>query len=809
MIHRLAVLDRAAVAHNHVVIARLHAPLVPLLVPLLNRHRLGLARLELYLGKALELLDRPVDAAALPRLDVELRDFGALDGSRVGNLERGAELAVLDGEVEVGEGEGGVGEAMAEGEVDLAVSELVVAVADVDVFTVQGAAGLGAEVEELAKEHVSDAVSGLVAAVPGLDNRRGLLQPGHLLGRARLHDDHGVGVRGDDLVDELVQDAGQLHRGAVHALGLPIGVEAGADDDLVVLLGELDGPADLVLVVENLASTHAKRAGADDDGLLPQRRARGRSELNPEVVGLALLQRDAAVLLARGAAEEGLAGHLLGGVVDNELVVHKGLGASANDDAQLVCAVFLGDEGALEVAVPELAQLVVVVVNEVHLSLLDMHLVDQLAVRGAVRLVVDLEAHAGLAVGRLDLAAEKRREAVGVGAHRVAGSRLELAADSIEGGDGVIGGQGRGAAAVQRGCLRGVRRALRPVLLDSRGSALLDELEHLAGSIVNDVAEWLSVGSVELKGLATELGGTGHLEIQASLDRGRRAVDTEPVAHDQAVPAPLLAQHLVDVLGVLAAVGAVDAVVGSHEGARLRVAHGQLEGQGVDLAEGALGDDALDAHPAVLLVVAQEVLDGGLDAGALDAADKGGGAEAGQEGVLADGLKAAAAEGRALHVDGRAEDGVGTLSDGLLTHLTASLLEEILVEGRAEAGTAGEARSGDAVEELGASDAVGTVRQAQRGDAMLGQGLCVPEINTLGEPPGDEDFVLALTCQQVNLLREAELLQHLFNINIGHLTRDIYSNSLLVYETEFTSSRKNARSDNQLAVCENGDEGKG
>lgn len=111
----------------------------------------------------------------------------------------------------------------------------------------------------------------------------------------------------------------------------------------------------------------------------------------------------------------------------------------------------------------------------------------------------------------------------------------------------------------------------------------------------------------------------------------------------------------------------------------------------------------------MFLVITQEMLNTSLDTRALNAAHKSSSAQTSEEGVLANRLEATSAEGRTLHVDGRAEDDVGALGDGFAAHGLAGFFEQFLVKGRAEGGSAGEAGGWDAVEEFGAADAVGTV----------------------------------------------------------------------------------------------------
>lgn len=69
------------------------------------------------------------------------------------------------------------------------------------------------------------------------------------------------------------------------------------------------------------------------------------------------------------------------------------------------------------------------------------------------------------------------------------------------------------------------------------------------------------------------------------------------------------------------------------------------------------------------------------------------------------------------------------LGDGLGAHCASGFFQQRLVEGAAEGGAAGEAGRRDTVEEFGAADAVGAVGHAQGWDAMLGEGLGVPEVD--------------------------------------------------------------------------------
>lgn len=55
---------------------------------------------------------------------------------------------------------------------------------------------------------------------------------------------------------------------------------------------------------------------------------------------------------------------------------------------------------------------------------------------------------------------------------------------------------------------------------------------------------------------------------------------------------------------------------------------------------------------------------------------------------------------------------------------------------------------------LGTSHTIGPIRSTQRGYAMSWQGLGVPEVDT---------------GQEVDLLARGELLEHFFDIDVGHL----------------------------------------
>ena len=94
---------------------------------------------------------------------------------------------------------------------------------------------------------------------------------------------------------------------------------------------------------------------------------------------------------------------------------------------------------------------------------------------------------------------------------------------------------------------------------------------------------------------AVEAAGPGHLEIQSGPGHDRRGLGGEPVGDDDAVEPPLIAQHLGEQPAVLAGERTVDPVVGTHEAPRCGFGHGDLEGPQVDLPQGPVRDDRVDA----------------------------------------------------------------------------------------------------------------------------------------------------------------------------------------------------------------------
>ena len=195
------------------------------------------------------------------------------------------------------------------------------------------------------------------------------------------------------------------------------------------------------------------------------------------------------------------------------------------------------------------------------------------------------------------------------------------------------------------------------------------------------------------------------------------------------VEAPILPQDVLQEMGVLVGVGAVDEVVGGHDGLGPGLLDHDLEAGQVQLPQGALVHHRVGGHPAQLLTVDREVLGAGRDAFFLDAPHIGRSHFARKDGVLRKILEVTAAEGAALDVQAGAEEDSHLLCGGLLAHRLAHGLAEGLVPAARRGGGGREAGGRDAgvqAQMVGRprllADAVGAVRQGNGRDALAGQG---------------------------------------------------------------------------------------
>lgn len=82
------------------------------------------------------------------------------------------------------------------------------------------------------------------------------------------------------------------------------------------------------------------------------------------------------------------------------------------------------------------------------------------------------------------------------------------------------------------------------------------------------------------------------------------------VTHHEACPSPLLSENCVNNMWILAAMRPIDLVVSGHETDGMTDPDSLLERNEVDLAQRPLGDNGVDRHSLMLLVVANKVLQG-------------------------------------------------------------------------------------------------------------------------------------------------------------------------------------------------------
>ncbi len=246
-------------------------------------------------------------------------------------------------------------------------------------------------------------------------------------------------------------------------------------------------------------------------------------------------------------------------------------------------------------------------------------------------------------------------------------------------------------------------------------------------------------GAVGERGAQCGLGAgtSGHLEVHARRHRRGTVGRRSPVAHDDPVEAPLLAQNLGEQPACVGRVIAVDAVVGGHDHARDAVAQGELEAAQVHLAQGALVDDRVDHETPVLLIVDGEVLEARTDARALNASHGASSQPAAQQRVFAVVLEVAAAQRVPLDVQARAEHDVDAEGARFAADGFADLVHELLVPAAREGRGRRKARGRHAAREpqvvcgleLGAQ-AVRAISEHDATDAPLGQRAGAPEVGS-------------------------------------------------------------------------------
>jgi hypothetical protein len=130
--------------------------------------------------------------------------------------------------------------------------------------------------------------------------------------------------------------------------------------------------------------------------------------------------------------------------------------------------------------------------------------------------------------------------------------------------------------------------------------------------------------------------------------------------------------------------GAVDPVVGGHDGPRADVAHQRLERSEVELPQRAVVDARVQRRPLGLGVVGDEVFDGRGHSPALHAADERCSDPGGQQRIFAEALEVPAAIRRAVQVHRRRQQDVHALAPRLDGQQPAQPLDPRLVPGRGQ-----------------------------------------------------------------------------------------------------------------------------
>ncbi len=138
----------------------------------------------------------------------------------------------------------------------------------------------------------------------------------------------------------------------------------------------------------------------------------------------------------------------------------------------------------------------------------------------------------------------------------------------------------------------------------------------------------------------------GHFHVESGVDEVD-GVDRAPIGGDEAFEADLVAEDFGEGGLVAAGEGAVEAVVGAHDGGDVGAVDGGIEWRDVDLVQGLV----VDKGAAAVGVVADEVLDLRHDVLRLDALDFADAHFAGEERVFAEGVVAAAELEVAVDVD--------------------------------------------------------------------------------------------------------------------------------------------------------------
>ena len=177
--------------------------------------------------------------------------------------------------------------------------------------------------------------------------------------------------------------------------------------------------------------------------------------------------------------------------------------------------------------------------------------------------------------------------------------------------------------------------------------------------------------------LATAARRPRHLEVEPGGERLGGRVQPEPVAHHQAVEAPLAAEHAAQHRLAVRGERSVDPVVRGHHGEHARLLDHRLERHQVQLAQRSLVDLRVDRHAFELGVVADEVLDTRRHALGLQTLHVSHRDARREVGVLAHALEVAATGRSAVEVDGRRQQDTGALGLRLAAQHLPDPLDEV------------------------------------------------------------------------------------------------------------------------------------
>ena len=207
-----------------------------------------------------------------------------------------------------------------------------------------------------------------------------------------------------------------------------------------------------------------------------------------------------------------------------------------------------------------------------------------------------------------------------------------------------------------------------------------------------------------------------------------------PVGHHQPVKAPVSAQYVRQKPLVLAAIFAVDLVIGAHHRRGAALFDDDLEHLQINFAHGAHVGDGISHKAIVFGIVEGEVLDAGGDAFALDALHLRRRQFAGEKRVFGKIFEVAPRRGAAFDVRARAQNDVHAVFVRLFADGAADFAGVFFVPAAGERRRRGEGGGGEAARDAVVapfslySEAVRAVRHAKRRDAEAGHGVGVHKI---------------------------------------------------------------------------------